>query len=227
MSETEEKKDDFIREVEVDGETMKVVSAEKFEELQKQNEQVLAEKAEKEAELEKEKSKGKNFAALRAKRLSELSDEEKAELTEREQAIMARQEEVDTKIDAWEKEKQESQQKQTQSWKTAAFQQLGLVDADGNVLDEDAHKRVDAAFARLNDPEDSAGAVLRKVKSAYSLEFGRQPSIGETTVHSAVPFGGAGGPARKQGGSYAETEAGKGLAASLGMDIAKPKEEKK
>lgn len=223
MSETEDKNEDLFQEIEIDGETVKVVPADKFEEIKKQNEEALAAK---DAELQKWEKKDLNFSALRQKKLAELSEEERSKLSQQEQAIMARQEEVDAKIDSWEKEKQESQQKQMQSWKTAAFQQLGLVDGDGNVLDEDAHKRVDAAFARLNDPEDSAGAVLRKVKSAYSLEFGRQPSIGETTVHSAIPYGGTGGPNNRQSGSYAETEAGKGLAKSLGLGIAKEQDKK-
>lgn len=196
-----------------DGSTIKVLKEEKVTELQAGFETLKIEletsKTELDTELEKEKAKDKNFSRLREKKLSELSDEEKANISEDRQELMAQREEYAS-------DRAMDQKIRLDSWKTSAFKSLGLMDPEGTITDEDAHKRVDTAFARLNDPEDSVEAVLRKAKAAYSLEFGGQPNVGQRSVNSAVPFGGGGNiPKPKKDLS----EAQQNLAGRLGINL--------
>lgn len=194
MPEDEKNKKEEIKieleEVELaDGTKIKVLKEEAFNGYQ---EGITKTKTEQDAankvladDLAKEKAKDKNFSALRNKKLSDLTAEQKAELSEEKHEIMALREQYDT-------DREKDTKAKAASWKVEAFKSLGVVDGEGNVLDEDAHKRLDSAFSRFNDPEDSAEAVLRKAKSAWSLEFGNPPSTGERTIGSVVPFGGTG-----------------------------------
>lgn len=198
-----------FKEVELaDGSKIKVVDTETFEKQQKEWESKNTELSEK---LAKEQAKDKNFSALRQKKLSELSEEEKAALSEEKQEIMRMREEMDAREAARTKSS-------VDSWKLDAFRKIGVVDADGNIIDEDAYKKVDAAYARFNDPEDSADAVLRKMKSAYSLEFGNVPQVNQGYFAGAIPFGGGGDVPKAGNKGLSENQSVLAKKLNLGID---------
>lgn len=212
-------KDEIVmEEVELaDGTKINVMREDKFNEFKTESEAKFNEtKTGLEEELVKEKDKGKNFAALRKKKLDDLSDEQKEKLSDEKKDIMEMREQYD-------KDRAEDKKVRAEGWKTAAYQELGIMDAEGKVIDEDAHKRLDATFSRFNDPEDSAQAVLRKAKSAWSLEFGNPPRTGEHAISSAVPFGGS-GPAPVKSKEMNDNQ--KALAGFLGIDLDPGKKDK-
>ncbi len=215
----EKKEESPVEEVELaDGTKINVVKEDKFKEVQeghtKSQTELQTELETAQTDLEKEKEKEKNFANLRKKKLDDLSDEQKEKLSDEKKEIMEMREQYDT-------DRAEDKKARAESWKKAAYQELGVMDADGKVTDEDAHKRLDTAFSRFNDPEDSAVAVLRKAKSAWSLEFGNDPNIGERTINSAIPFGG-GGDIPKKAEEFNEVQ--KGVASLLDIDLEGDKE---
>jgi len=217
MSEEEQKKDEVFQEIETaDGEKIKVVTADKYEETLKAKEEALAAKEE---ELAKEKEKEKNFSVLRdglKKKYTEMTEEERAALSEERREVLKLREEFET-------EREADRKIRAEGWKKSAFKSLGVVDSEGNIVDEEAYTKLDTAYARINDPEDSADAVLKKMKAAYSLEFGGQPNIGERTIHSAIPFGGGGAASKK---SEELSENAKALAGKLNIDLEPNKDNK-
>lgn len=198
-----------FKEIELeDGTKMKVVDEETYN---KQVQSYEEKQAELQAELEKEQAKEKNFSALRQKKLSELSEEERAALSEEKQEIMRMREEMDA-------EKAERTKASVDSWKMEAFRKIGVVDAEGNITDEETYKKVDAAYARFNDPEDTAEAVLRKVKSAYSLEFGSNPQVTQGVFSAAVPFGGGSDVPKPSDKELSDSQKGLAGRLNLGLD---------
>ena len=210
----EEGNEIVLEEVELaDGTKINVLKEEAFkgyqEGVSKSAEEKEALYKEQTEELEKEKAKDKNFANLRQKKLSELSDEEKAAISEDRKELMAQQEQYNN-------DRAEDKKEKVSAWKIKAFKDLGLLDPEGNIVDDDQYKKIDASMARLNDPEDSADAVLKKAKAAYSLEFGNQPNIGERSINSAVQFGGGGNIPKPGKERSANATA---VAKALGIDL--------
>lgn len=183
-----------------DGQKIKVVKQEDFEKVTSTFTTVAQ-------ELEKEKKKDKNFAALRAKKLSEMSEEERNALSEEKRMFLEEREEFRKEVD-------EIKAGQLKSWKDKALNDLGL--------DEEEQKKVLMNFDRLRDPEDSESAIAQKMRVAYSIAIQRPLDVGERRINSAIPFSGAGAP-KKGKEDFTDTEAGKALAKRLGINLEQPK----
>lgn len=203
---TTEEQPDIYEEITLeDGTVKKFVSEEKFNAYKQETAEAL--KAKDEA-LAKEKEIEKNFSKLRTKRLSELSQEELDKLSEKEKTLMEIAEEVSEK-----QAKFEEQQKT--SWKNSAIRSLGVTE------EEDQKKLLDN-FNRLKDPEDSEEEVVNKMNLAYRLSFDSGPTAKKKGISAAIPHGGGAG-AGSPGGSFADSDSGKGLAKRLNLNISKPK----
>lgn len=173
------------------GEEIEVVKKESFENFQKN----LSSRLEQiNSELEKERQKDKNFSNLRKAKLSELSEEEANKLSEREKALMAQQEELDSRLSSFEKQ-------QTESWKNKALQNLG-------VTDEDEITKVLGQFDRLIDKANTEDQVVSKMRTAYSLAYQGRIPTGERGVDAVIPYGGGGRAPKKTEFSDTQKELG-------------------
>lgn len=151
------------------------------------------------SELEKLRSKDFNF-----KRLREMTEDEKEKLTEIEKGMLAKQDKLEEALGNVDKT-------QKQAWKEAAISRI----AAGN--DEYA-KEIEDAFGQFAGEPKTEQEIRERAANAAAFVAGKTT---KEQFRSALGVTGSAPMNKPKNETFADTEAGKGLAAMLNLEIAK------
>lgn len=150
------------------------------------------------------------------KKLSELSEAEKAAMSEKEIELQKRQEEVDNRLEEMKKQQEELHQKEVEARKSAAVRKLVGEDAE-------LQKKVLENFGRLKDVD--AASTEEEITAHMTTAFNMLGEERPDPVRSAVS-GSGDNPAAPSGTQFAETTAGKEVASALGLSYSEEGEQK-
>lgn len=168
--------------------------------LREENEARTREIEETKQRLAKLENKDFNF-----RKLENMTQEEIAKLS-------ARELEVQKQMEALQEKTHEFTQKQIDAAKKSALSKLAGAD-------QELQTRILSNYDRIKDEAVTEEEITNKMIEAYTLTTGSGPSV--NPLAQAMGFSGMGLPPTEQDKSFADTERGKELAASLGMNIAK------
>ena len=153
------------------------------------------------------------------KKLSEMTSEEKEALSAKELELQERQEKMEAETEAFRKEQAEIRQKEVDSrWENAIKKRVGDNAEHAETLRKNMKSFVDHDKAMTEDE------IASLADRGLNLFGDAKPNPINQALNSSggAPNGGGAGA----GAGFAESEAGKGLADSLGLDLTPPAETK-
>lgn len=187
---------------------------EKYVPKEKVDKLVIDKLAEKDIELSATRAKlaGLENKDFNFKRLREMKEEDKAKLSVQEIELRQRQEVIEEETKKL-REGQESFTKRT----IEEYRDDAISIAIGE--DEEVKKKVLFHYDRIRDEATTKEQIRKKVRDAVKLA---QDETADNPLFRGTPNLGSGDPPTRHK-SYADTEAGKTLAKSLGMSFAQDK----
>lgn len=149
------------------------------------------------------------------KKLRDMTEEDKKKLTDNELNLLKRQEELDEKA----KQLEDNQAKFIKDQRDTIINKYVNEYSKGNKeLAEKIRFNFDNTLKAVDANDDAS--IAKKASSAFALVKQESPDL----VTSAINEGGRSDDSAINGNGFADSEAGKNLAASMGLSLGKPAE---
>ena len=148
------------------------------------------------------------------KKLADMTEVEKEALSEKEKELLERQESLEKQTADFQKAQQEAQQKEVDARRGRAIAKIAGKDAD-------LQKKVEDSFKRILDHDKAT--TEEEIAAIATQAFNMLGVPKPDPVNTAINMGGdgeAGIPV--DGQNYADTQAGKGLMETLGLNLTGP-----